>query len=101
MECFGVSGLRPGWSHQTKESRILVSSMRVYSKGCTRGRPREAGKTVDHKGCWGSHVRNLTFACVSAGCLSRVCACVRSVSLKARTGCLANQNERQGSNTME
>ena len=39
---------------------ILVSPIRVLAGwGWGRRRPREAEETVDHKGCWGSHLRNL------------------------------------------
>ena len=37
----------------------LVSPTRVLARGCKRRRPWEAKETVDHKGCWGSHISNL------------------------------------------
>lgn len=59
LEYLGVLRLRPNWLIQTKKSRILVNSKKVLSKRCTRGRPWEVGKIVYHKGCWGSHIKNL------------------------------------------
>lgn len=32
MECFRVTGLKPGWSCQTQKSRFLVSSRGSYLK---------------------------------------------------------------------
>ena len=59
-----VPGLRPDWSIQTKRARVLINPTKVLlvlSKEHIRGRHWEAGEIVDHKGCWGSHIRNLHF----------------------------------------
>lgn len=55
-ECFGVPG--PDGSIQIK-SGLLVSPRGVSPQGCIRhvGGGRQ-GRTVDHKGWWGSHIRN-------------------------------------------
>ena len=65
------------WGSQAKarsvnsnhKSRVLLSSGEGFlSKGDTRGKSREAGETVYHKGHWRSHIRNLTLSCHSVDC---------------------------------
>lgn len=54
IESFGVPRLRPNWSIQIEKSWILVSSTGSLIKGHTKGRPWEAGETVDLRDCWGA-----------------------------------------------
>ena len=52
----------PGWAgliNSTQKIRVLVNSAGVIFKCHMRGRHWEAGETVDHKGYWESHIRNL------------------------------------------
>ena len=58
MEVLGVPGLSLDWVVHIKRQGI-VNSMGVLSKGYRKRRPWEAGETVDHKGCWRSHIKNL------------------------------------------
>ena len=51
-----VPGLRLDWSTKTKESKVLVSPMGVFSKGHIAEGPEE---TDDHKGYWKSHIKSL------------------------------------------
>lgn len=69
VQCFGVLGLNPDLSAQTKRSRSLRSSMRVLSKH--KGTTLESGKAVDHSR--GNHMKNLHLL-LALGLLSRVCA---------------------------
>ena len=50
---FWGSRLRPDWSIQTKLHRGLIEGVHM---GITLG---GGGKIVDHKGYWGSQIRNL------------------------------------------
>lgn len=66
---FWVPCLRLDWSIQTKNSRVSISPVGVLSTGHTRGRPGVAGETVDHKGCGGSHIRNLHLLVTLQACV--------------------------------
>ena len=41
---FGVSGLRPDWSIQTKKTRILISSQETYLRGTQGEGPGKQGR---------------------------------------------------------
>ena len=58
-EPFGISGLRPDWSIQTKRSGVLVRLVVFFSKGPTRRRLWEVEESAYHMDCWGSHIKNL------------------------------------------
>lgn len=91
MQCFGGLGLRPDWSTQTKNSRVLVSSVGVLSKQPTSGKPWDAGETFYHEGHWGSHIRNLHLLVTMHCYLEQVLHEGASVGLKVlqakRNGC--------------
>lgn len=85
--------------NSNQKSTALVSCMGVLSKH--KGKPLGGWVTVDHKGSWKSHIRNLTFACDSEF-LSKACIYMRGQCwFKSPAGHLAKQNGRQGSNTMK
>lgn len=46
-------------ANSDQESRVLIGSTGVLFKRQMRGKCLEAGETVDHKGYWESHIRNL------------------------------------------
>ena len=66
MEQFGVPTLRLVLVKSNQKSGIFISPVEVLYKRYVRGRYWEAEETVDHKGYWGNHIRNLTFTCDSA-----------------------------------
>ena len=66
VKYFGVSGLKPDWSIQTK-TVVLVSFLGVLSKGPTRGRPWNLGENAYHR-VFGETYQELTFTCDSVGC---------------------------------
>ena len=59
MEGLGFPWVRLDWSTQTKKSKVFLNSTGVLSKGCIRARHWDTGESIDHQGCWGSHIRNL------------------------------------------
>lgn len=64
--------------------KILVSPTEFLAKEYMRGRFWEAGETVNHKGCWQSHIRNLTYTCDSVGfCLRHVLTWQGRVNLRS------------------
>ena len=66
VECFGVLKLRTDWPVQITMKRVLVSSRGSYLRSTEEeGVGRWGGHA--HKGCWGSHIRNLHLL-VTAGC---------------------------------
>lgn len=58
--------------NSNQKSRVLVSSMELLSKGCTREN-WEAGRTVDRKGFGGRSYQKLTFACDSGAATQSMC----------------------------
>lgn len=58
--------------NSNKKSGVLVSFTGVLSKGCMRGRLWEAGETVYHKGCWGTHPYLRLCSCHLGQCHSRL-----------------------------
>lgn len=66
MECFGVPGLMPDWSIQTKESEDFISCAGVLSKGRTRGRTWGVRETCSQR-LQGKSYQEFIFACDSVG----------------------------------
>ena len=90
MECFEVPGLRSDWSIQTKKCWVLVSSKGSYLRG-TQAEGLEAGEIVSHKGCWGSHIRNLLLPLWAV--IQGMCLCERASVRLSPPGDLPNRME--------
>lgn len=72
------------------------------SKGSMNGKYREAGETVDHNGCWGSHIRNSQSLWLCDRPWPRKCALMRAqCQFKVLTGGLAKQNNCRDRNSKE
>ena len=95
VECFGVPRLRPNWSLQTPNSRVVVSSVELLSEG----HPGRQGRLFfDHEGCWGNPVRSfhLPVTLTQGSYLHEA-----ERQCQVPTGGLAKRRGRRGSSTME
>lgn len=52
----GIPGLRLDWSMKNKRAD-LVSDTKVLSLGTHKGKVAGRQRRLDHKGCWGCHIR--------------------------------------------
>ena len=88
LECFGVSRL----SHSNQKKYSFHRLHGVLPKGNMSRRPGEAGKTVDHKGYWGSHIRGLYFIVILWSVIQGICLHEGLVSVQNPCRPLGKQN---------